>query len=156
MPSKSRRDLLATLTTPVATTLLSGCLSISDRDGTIPAGSLILENDHDKIHTVRVIVTKTSENPDEARSGTQTLASNTTPISRTERIFELGSQKVKKRYINEPGAYYIQAQLTEPTKRDSGGSAWAEFYAKDDGISGGYIQIWLQSNGFVTVSQIVE
>lgn len=150
--SLSRRDVGRRAVLLASVTGIAGC-SRSD-GGDIPPGSLVLENDHTRDHTVHVTVTRTSPDPADAASGDRTPAPATTPAGKQTYTFDLGARIVKERLVDEPGAYYVRAELETPTERDDAGSVWAAFHDADGGVSGGYVQVWIQGNGYVTVSHI--
>lgn len=136
---------MATTTGLVA---VSGCLFGRDSPD---AGTLVLDNDHDQSHTMVVEVTKTSNNRDDVRDE-GTPAAKQTPIWNRTSEFTVASQEKRRvqNFINEPGAFYIEARLDD----DEVKSMWYGLFRNEKGNLGiNAIFINIQSHGTWTFFQ---
>lgn len=144
----SRRRTLHGVGSALGMTALSGCLFGGN---SLEAGDLVIDNNHDKPHTLTVTVTKTSTDSDGAEDHEETPSPDTTPIWKRKRQFTIGSQKRKteSEFVAETGAFYLEVTFENGTEE----SGWVGFYpAHGGGVAEDVIHIDIFDDGRVNVS----
>lgn len=133
----------------------AGC--VLDRDA-VGAGTLVVDNDHDRTHTVTVAVSKASHG-DEAVPPRPHDAPppTTTPLWRRDRSFEVpaGERVREPGFVSEPGAFYVEAS----TETGSSASTWLGLYpAGEDGeqVAESFLLVDVHEDGRLGVSTPVD
>jgi hypothetical protein len=140
-----RRRYLQMTGSVLGATTLSGCLF--GLDGGHPPGTLVVRNDHEERHTVRVTVTKTSEDDE---IGNDDEPPTSTPIWKreTELTVDAGKKATKQDLITETGAFFVEVRVPNVGTD----STWSSFYeAANGGIAEDSIFVTIQDHGAVTV-----
>lgn len=142
-----RRPLLGVVGISVSG-IFAGCVWDQDPVG---AGTLVIDNEHDRPQTVTVVVSKTSDDDDDTPPRPRQAPAPTTQIWHRTRSFEVADgQRVRRSgFIAEPGAFYIEVRL------DGGESAstWLGLYPASDGgtVGGASIYVDIYEDGRIIV-----
>ena len=105
---KERRELLGLLAVTVSSTL-AGCFFAGGPE----SGDLVINNEDETAHTVSVIVSKTSDNPDRVSRDYPPPTPEVTPEWKRTHEFEIGpyQERIEEDLFTEPGAYYVECHL---------------------------------------------
>ena len=143
----NRRSFLGTVGT-VTGISLAGCVLDLDPIG---AGTLVIDNEQNRSHTLRITVTKTSDDSDDVPPRSQTP---TTSVWRRDQTFEVsGGGRVRKSgFISEPGAFYIEAR----SETGESASTWLGLYAAGGGVAERHIYINIKESGRMFASTPVD
>jgi len=147
-----RRSLLAAVGTATGFTL-AGCVLDLDSIG---AGTLVIDNEQDRSHTVTVTVTKTGEFDHGIPPETPTPSSTTT-VWRRDRTFEVsGGGRVRKSdFVSEPGEFQVDARTETGT---TASTSLGLYPAGRDGekIAESYVHLFIREDGFMYFSTPVD
>lgn len=141
----TRRQLLS-ISGSIGFYALSGCLF---RRRGPAAGTLVIENQREKRHTVTVEVTRTSDDDGDVGRDDQTPDPEPTPLDsyRATYAVDAGADVRERGFITEPGAFYVEASL----ENGETAGAWIGLYRGSDGSIGADAVFVDIATGYLTV-----
>jgi hypothetical protein len=151
MAGCSRRTLVATAVS-LGIASVSGCFMFTDGLG---PGMLVIHNELDEQVAVTVEVERRNDDAQVTRDDPGTPVPEEDPLWSDEATFDVEAEGrlEKDGFVTEPGAYYVRVDVEN---RGTGAGWVGVSRSTEGGMSAGYIDIQLTSDGDVEVDRGVK